>query len=69
MAVDLDLRLHKILHELPLEPSSREKLEAQIGQAAEKVANKMLFGLRDNISGEAFRECVEGLEKIYPGGN
>lgn len=69
VAVDLDLRLHKILHELPLEPSSREKLEAQIGQAAEKVANKMLFGLRDNISGEAFRECVEGLEKVYPGGN
>ena len=38
-------------------------------QVAKKVANKMLFGLRDNISGEAFRECVEGLEKVYPGGN
>lgn len=65
VAVDLDLRLHKILHDLPLETVSRERLEAQIEQAAEKVANKMLFGLRDNISSQAFRECVEGLEKIY----
>lgn len=66
VALDLDLRLHKILHDLPLESASREKLEGQIEQAAQKVANKMLFGLRDNISGEAFRECVEGLEKLYP---
>lgn len=66
VAEDLDLRLHKILHELPLEEAEKAKLEGQIAQAAQKVANKMLFGLRDNISQEAFRECVEGLERLYP---
>lgn len=68
VAEDLDLRLHRILHGLPMENQSRERLEEQIEQAAQKVANKMLFGLRDNISREAFRECVEGLEKVYETG-
>lgn len=65
VAVDLDLRLRKILRDLPLEDAAREKLEGQIGQAAQKVANKMLFGLRDHVSRETFRECVAGLEQVY----
>jgi len=68
-ATDLDLRLHKILHQLPMEASEKETLEKQICQAAQKVTNKILFELRGRISDAAFRECMDGLEDIYPGRN
>jgi glutamyl-tRNA reductase len=63
--IDLELRLHKILRNLPLEEEQRETLKKQIDTAEAKVVNKMLFGLRDTVSQKTFRECVEGLEKIY----
>ncbi len=69
VAKDLDLRLHKILHQLPMEASEKETLEKQICQAAQKVTNKILFELRGRISDAAFRECIDGLEDIYPGRN
>ncbi len=69
VATDLDLRLHKILHQLPMETAEKETLEKQICQAAQKVTNKMLFELRGRISDAAFRECIDGLEDIYPGRN
>lgn len=68
-ATDLDLRLHKILHQLPMEAAEKETLEKQICQAAQKVTNKILFELRGRISDAAFRECIDGLEDIYPGRN
>lgn len=64
-AVDLELRLTKKLRELPLADEEREKLKRDIGAAAVKTVNKMLFGLRDGISKNAFRECIEELERIY----
>lgn len=62
---DLDLRLHKILRSLPIEEAERAVLQKQIGTAAGKVVNKMMFGLRDTVSQKVFRECIEGLEKVY----
>lgn len=64
-AMDLELRLTKILRALPLEEGEREALRGQIDAAAAKVVNKMMFGLRDAVSQKTFRECVEGLEKVY----
>lgn len=69
VAADLDLRLHKILHQLPMETAEKETLEKQIHQATQKVTNKMLFELRGRISDAAFRECIDGLEEIYPDRN
>lgn len=69
VATDLDLRLHKILHQLPMETAEKETLEKQICQSAQKVTNKILFELRGRISDAAFRECIDGLEDIYPGRN
>ena len=43
VATDLDLRLYKILHQLPMEVFEKETLEKQIHRAAQKVTNKMLF--------------------------
>ena len=63
--VDLDLRIQKIIRDLPVEEDQRTSLQRSIETAASKVVNKMMFGLRDTISQKAFRECVEGLEKVY----
>ena len=42
-----------------------EKLIADINTAVSKSINKMMFGLRDQVSRQTLRECVEGLEKVY----
>lgn len=62
---DLELRIQKIIRDLPMEENQQRQLQDSIGKAAAKVVNKMMFGLRGTVSQEAFRECVEGLEKIY----
>ena len=62
---DLNLRLHKILHKLPLQEEEKEELEKAIDTAAGKVVTKMIFGLRDTLEKDTFAECVEGLEKLY----
>lgn len=62
---DLNLRLHKILHKLPLNEQEKEELETAIDTAAGKVVTKMIFGLRDALEKDVFAECVEGLEKLY----
>ena len=43
----------------------RKKLLETVDNAAGKVINKLIFGLRDSLNQEAFLECVAGLEKIY----
>lgn len=62
---DLNLRLHKILHKLPLTEEEKEDLSRAIDTAAGKVVTKMIFGLRDTLDQEEFIDCVEGLEKLY----
>ena len=62
---DLNLRIMKILRKTPMEDADREKLLNAIDTAAAKVVNKMIFGLRDSLEQEAFKNCVEGLEQLY----
>lgn len=62
---DLNLRIAKILRNTPMEEQDRERLTEAVDTAAGKVVNKLIFGLRDSLNQEAFRECVAGLEKIY----
>ena len=64
-AVDLELRLQKKLRELPLENEQREQLKKDIEAAAVKTFNKMLFGLRDGVGKQTFRETLECLEQLY----
>ena len=61
---DLNLRILKTLRKTPMEEGDREKLLTAIDKAAEKVVNKMV-GLKDSLKQEEFRNCVEGLEKLY----
>ena len=64
-AEDLNLRIRKTLQKTPMEEKDRQNLLEVIDAAAEKVVNKMIFGLRDCLEEEEFRSCVEGLEKLY----
>lgn len=62
---DLNLRIHKILAHLPLEDEERSELLKSIDTAAGKVVGKMIFGMRDTMKKDTFRECVEGMEHVY----
>ncbi|MDD2959079.1 MAG: glutamyl-tRNA reductase [Lachnospiraceae bacterium] len=64
-ARDLELRLTKVLRNLPLEMGDSDNLGEQIDTAAVKMMNKLLFGLRDEVSGDAFRECLQAMERIF----
>lgn len=66
-AKDMEVRLTKKLARLPVTKEEREELEEDILQASMKAVNKMLFGLRGNVSGRTFLECLDGLEKVYKG--
>ena len=62
---DLNLRIHKILKNTPMEESDRTNLLNAVDTAAGKVVNKLIFGLRDSLNQDTFLECVAGLEKLY----
>lgn len=68
---DFHLRTEKQLRQLHhlTDGSDQEALLDKFGeyieQAAGKVVNKMLFGLRSKVGEKTFRECVEALEEIY----
>ena len=62
---DLELRMSKIIRKTSMEEIEQIKLKESMDSAMGKVIVKMLFGLRDTVSEETFRECVEGLEQIY----
>ncbi|MCI5903298.1 MAG: glutamyl-tRNA reductase [Blautia sp.] len=62
---DLNLRIAKIFRNTPMDDVDRCHLEEAVAEAAGKVVNKLIFGLRDSLNTEAFLECVSGLEKLY----
>lgn len=64
-ARDLSLRIRKTLQKADMEDADRQNLLEAIEAAAEKSINKMIFGLRDCLGEEEFKNCVEGLEKLY----
>lgn len=64
-ANDLELRMHKIVKKLPMEWEEKEILSKDIEIAVGKTISKLIFGLKDTVSRETFRECMEGLEKFY----
>ena len=54
VATDLDLRLYKILHQLPMEVFEKETLEKQIHRAAQKVTNKCFLNCGDGSAMQHF---------------
>lgn len=64
-AEDVLLRLQKRIRKTSLDEAERDTLQKQIESAAQKVVNKMLFGLKEYLSPEEFQNCVNGLERLY----
>ena len=64
-ATDLVCRIHKMMAKLAVSDDEKVQLKETIEMATGKVINKMIFGLKDSLTESAFRECVEGLEKLY----
>ena len=62
---DFNLRIGKILRNTPMDEEDRSKLLNALDSAAGKVVSKLIFGLRDSLNQDAFRECVAGLEAVY----
>lgn len=68
IAADLEPRLHKELQRMPISEAQKDKLRADIEGAAVRTMNKLLFGLRDGLDRQAFRQCLDCLEDIYGAG-
>ena len=61
-AAELVWRMGKYLKELNLPETDQENLQKHLQETAEKVVNKLLFELRDQIEPESIRKIVEILE-------
>ncbi|KAB1439881.1 glutamyl-tRNA reductase [Candidatus Galacturonibacter soehngenii] len=64
-AKDIGNRVWGVSRKLEMEEECRESLEKNIAEASKKVVDKLIFGLRDNINIDTWRECIEGMNKIY----
>lgn len=67
-AKDVVWRTGKAVKELKLTGEDQEGLERSMEEAAAKVVGKLMFGLRDSLSLEAFQECLEVLGQVYSNG-
>ncbi len=61
-AGDIQARLTPVLKKMPDE---REVLERQVGAAAERMMNRMLFTLRDELEPDVFRRMLEAMDHIW----
>lgn len=70
---DFHLRIQKQVRELhrtaeseaPQELEQIDALQQYIEQAAGKVINKMIFGMKAQLSDAAFRECIEAMGDVF----
>lgn len=62
---DIELRLTKTLHKLPVEKADEEHLVNRIEDASGKVVSKLLYMLRDELDLDTFRRCVVIIENAY----
>jgi glutamyl-tRNA reductase len=64
-AKDIGNRVWGVSGKLDMEEECKESLEKTIQDASKKVVDKLIFGLRDNLDIDTWRECIEGMNKIY----
>lgn len=62
-SLDFMYRIGKTLDELPVQ--NKSVLANTIEKATGKALNKLLFGLYSQVNIDVFRQCIEGLEKVY----
>lgn len=62
---DLNLRIEKTYKKASIDDEERGLLLESVDLAAAKVVNKMLFGLKEALDQETFRQCLEALGRLY----
>lgn len=62
---ELCWRMEKELKSLKLTQQEREILEKQMELTTEKVVNKLMFALRDELDSDTARQCMKILETVY----
>ena len=65
-AKDVSWRMGKTFGQMELPPKERQNLENSIEAVSAKVFNKLLFELRDDVSTDMLRECLEAFANAYP---
>lgn len=65
-AKDVTWRMGKAFRQTELSPKERAELETSMEAVSAKVFNKLLFELRDSVSTDMLRECLEAFANAYP---
>ena len=63
-ARDVNLRLTKVIKKTSLREKDKEYLKVNIGRAMEHTMGKLLFELKNQVSEEAYLECIHAMENI-----
>jgi len=62
---DVDARLTQVFRSLALDPPDKDALAAQVDGAAQRMMNRLLFGLRARLPEQDFSRCVEAMEAVF----
>lgn len=65
-AKDVSWRMGKTIGKMELTQEERKVLETSMETVSAKVFNKLLFELRDSVSTDMLRECLEAFANAYP---
>ena len=65
-AKDVSWRMGKTFQQMDITTKERITLETSMEAVAEKVFNKLMFELRDSVSTDMLRECLEAFAGAYP---
>jgi glutamyl-tRNA reductase len=64
-AEDLEVRVHKSIQKLSVEEKEKFWIQERLEASTLKMMNKLLFGLKDSVNEDVFREMIAGMEKLY----
>lgn len=62
---DVDARLTQVFRGLALEPTEKDALADQVDGAAQRMMNRLLFGLRSRLPEQDFSRCVDAMEAVF----
>ncbi len=62
--VDVCKRMTPYMKHAPLETDEKEQLEHEVGGAAERMMNHVLFGLRAKLSDKTFRDVLDVMTEL-----
>ena len=62
---DVDARLTPVLRGVGLEPEAKLALRKEIDGAAQRMMNRLLFGVRARLSEDVFSQCLDAMEDVF----